>query len=74
MTREEEHVKHHATDYTTSTSGLGISRPARLTAEELERRRTVIERLLRRRERIGPIGIRADELHHIAEADSEPRR
>ena len=41
------------------------------TPEELERRRVVVERILARRERIGPIGIRADEWLHEAEAESE---
>lgn len=41
------------------------------TDKELERRRNVIQRILRRRERVGPIGIRADDLLHEARADSE---
>jgi hypothetical protein len=39
--------------------------------EELERRRVLHERILKLRERIGPIGIRADELIHEARAESE---
>ncbi len=41
------------------------------TPEELERRRLIVERILARRERVGPIGIRADEWLHEAEAESE---
>jgi hypothetical protein len=42
------------------------------TDEEIERRRLVVDRMLQRRKRIGPIGIRADDLHHLAEAETEP--
>lgn len=37
-----------------------------ITAEEIERRRLIVERILRRRERVGPIGINADDLLHAA--------
>jgi hypothetical protein len=40
------------------------------TPAEIERRRVIVERILRRRERIGPIGIRADELLHVAESEA----
>jgi len=39
------------------------------TPEEIERRRIVVERILRRRDRVGPIGIRADDLLHMAESE-----
>ena len=41
------------------------------TDKELERRREVIQRMLRRRERVGPIGIRADDLLHEARTETE---
>lgn len=41
------------------------------TAKELERRREVIQRILRHRERVGPIGIRADDLLHEARTETE---
>lgn len=41
-----------------------------VTAEEIERRRRIVERILRRRERVGPIGIRADDLLHAARDES----
>jgi hypothetical protein len=37
------------------------------TPEEIERRRQVVERIIERRERIGPIGITAEELLREAE-------
>lgn len=43
----------------------------RPTAAEIERRRIVVERLLARSDRVGPIGIRADDLLHEARAESE---
>ena len=50
---------------------IPIPLPEPPTPEELERRRIIIERILERRERVGPIGIRADDLHHIAEDEAE---
>lgn len=41
------------------------------TPEELERRRIIVERIIERHDRLGPIGIRADEWLHEAEAESE---
>lgn len=41
------------------------------TAEEIERRREVVQRMERLRERVGPIGIRADDLLHASRAESE---
>jgi hypothetical protein len=41
------------------------------TPAELARRREVIQRILRRRERVGPIGIRADDLLHESRAETE---
>jgi len=67
-------MKHHAASddlSITTPRDIRIMRPARPTADEIERRRVVVDRIRRRRERIGPIGMRADELHHLAEADAE---
>jgi hypothetical protein len=43
----------------------------RPTAAEIERRRIVVERMLARSDRVGPIGIRADDLLHEARAEAE---
>ncbi len=45
--------------------------PRRVTAEELEHRRIVVERILKRRERIGNIGIHVEDLlgRHFDESD-----
>ena len=45
---------------------------APVSAEEVERRRKAVEKLHRLRKRIGPIGIRADDLLH--ESRAEPKR
>ncbi|HYI16624.1 MAG TPA: hypothetical protein VEX37_14600 [Thermomicrobiales bacterium] len=41
------------------------------TEEELKRRQEVIAKIHRLREKIGPIGIRADELKHQSRAEAE---
>lgn len=41
------------------------------TSSELARRRKVIQRMLERRERVGPIGIRADDLLHASRSETE---
>lgn len=41
------------------------------SASEIKRRRDVVERMTRLRERIGPVGIRADELLHESRVESE---
>jgi hypothetical protein len=41
------------------------------TEEELKRRREVIAKIDRLREKIGPIGIRADQLKHQSRAEAE---
>ena len=41
------------------------------TPAELARRREVIQRILRHRERAGPISIRADDLLHESRAETE---
>lgn len=43
----------------------------RPTAEEIERRRIIVERMIERSDRVGPIGIRVDDLLHLAESESE---
>ncbi len=41
------------------------------TPEEIERRRVLVARIIERRERIGPIGIRADELIRQVRAEAD---
>jgi hypothetical protein len=51
--------------------GEAMSPVTPATPRELERRREIVQRILQRRERIGPIGIRADDLVHESRADWE---
>lgn len=41
---------------------VDVLQPRRATPEELERRRVIIDRIVKRREEIGPIGISVEEL------------
>ena len=43
----------------------------RATPDELARRREVVQRMLERRERVGPIGIRADDLLHASRFETD---
>jgi hypothetical protein len=52
-------------------ASIEVPPPVRPTAAEIERRRIVVERMLARSARIGPIGIRADDLLHEARAEAE---
>ena len=52
---------------------IPVPLPEPPTPEELERRRIIIERIIERHDRVGPIGIKADDLHHIAEDETERR-
>ncbi len=52
-------------------SRIDVPPSGRPTAAEIERRRIIVERMLARSDRVGPIGIRADDLLHEARAESE---
>ena len=49
---------------------LKIPAVLRATPRELTRRRKVVQRMLERRERVGPIGVRADDLLHAARTET----
>lgn len=50
---------------------LELPPPEHLSEEELERRRKLYDEVMRLREKIGPIGIRADELIHQAREEDD---
>jgi hypothetical protein len=68
-------MKHQSSDHGDPTvvmhPSIEVSPSGRPTAEEIERRRIVVERMLARSYRVGPIGTRVDDLLHEARAEAE---
>ncbi len=64
---------HHESDddFTMTLPRIPIPDYVPPTEEELKRRQEVIAKIHQLREKIGPIGIRADELKHQSRAEAE---
>lgn len=63
--------REHDDDTTMTLPRIPIPEYVPPTEEELRRRQELAVKITRLREKIGPIGIRADELLHQARAEAE---
>jgi hypothetical protein len=73
MWRNQEEAMHddHSASANPSLPRIKLPDFPPVTPEEIERRRALVARIRERRERIGPIGIPADELIHQVRAEAD---